>query len=158
MHRNSVQRANTVFTGTWKDWPLANSSLSNYLCPWPVLGVDTSNTTGTTGVKLKLMLHLLISAIALAAANLVCAEALFMIVYRVLSTTNVAAIVAERKRGEIHFRSITSGHLFNSLYSFNPNLILDLREALRGGEYQGRRRRNFLHTGRNVRGRKLRAG
>ena len=110
MHRNSDQRLNTVFTCTWKDWPLANSSLSNYLCPWPVLGVDTSNTTGTTGVKLKLMLHLLISAIALAAANLVCAEALFMIVYRVLSTTNVAAIVAERKRGEIHFRSSTLGH------------------------------------------------
>ena len=30
MHRNSVnQRLNTVFTCTWKDWPLANSSLSN---------------------------------------------------------------------------------------------------------------------------------
>ena len=81
-----------------------------------------------------------------------------MIVYRVLSTTNVAAMVAERKRGEVHFRSITLGHndglpvsllfsnLFNSLCSFNLNLILDLREALRGGEYQGRRWRNFLHT------------
>ena len=46
---------------------------------------------------MKLVLQLFISAIALAAANLVCAEALFMIVYRVLSTSNVAAIVAERK-------------------------------------------------------------
>ena len=43
------------------------------------------------------MKQLLFSAIALAAAELVCTEALLKIVHRVLSTTLVAAIVAQRK-------------------------------------------------------------
>ena len=41
---------------------------------------------------------MLISAVALAAANLVCTEALLRVVHRVLSTALVAAIVAQRKR------------------------------------------------------------
>ena len=46
---------------------------------------------------MKLVLQLFISAIALAAADLVCTEALLKIVHRVFSITLVAAIVAQRK-------------------------------------------------------------
>ena len=46
---------------------------------------------------MKLVLQLFIRAIALAAADLVRTEALLKIVYRVLSTTFVAAIMAQRK-------------------------------------------------------------
>ena len=47
---------------------------------------------------MKLVLQLFISAIALAAADLVCTEALLKIVHRVLSITiTVAAVVAHRK-------------------------------------------------------------
>jgi len=90
-------RGNAVFTCKWKYGPLSNSFLSNCLCFWPVLDVDTDQRTRTPGVELKLVLQLFISAIALAAADLVCTEALLKIVHRVLSTTLVAAIVAQRK-------------------------------------------------------------
>ena len=91
------RRINAVFTCTWKYGPQSDSFLSNCLYPWPVLDIDTDQRTRTPGVELKLVLQLFISAIALAAADLVCTEALLKIVHRVLSTTLVAAIVAQRK-------------------------------------------------------------
>ena len=41
---------------------------------------------------------MLLGAVAITAANFLCTEALLMVVHRVLPTTLVAAIVAERKR------------------------------------------------------------
>ena len=86
----------TVLTVTWKDWPLASSFLSKQFGLRPVLWIDWHHQITEAVWEEQLpVLQLLFIAIALAAADLVHAEALLVVVNRFVTTAQVAAIVAE---------------------------------------------------------------
>ena len=86
----------TAFTGP--DWPLADSFLGNYFGLWPILWIDRHHRTTEAFRVMQLpVLQLIFIAIAPACTDLVWAEALEVVVDRIVTTAQVAANVAEWK-------------------------------------------------------------
>ena len=93
----------TVFTFTWPDRPLANPLLSKQFGPWPIFRTDwLHRPTEAVGEEELPVLQLLIRAIALTGADLVRAETLKEVVDRVVTTAQVAAVVAQWEGRRVH--------------------------------------------------------
>ena len=96
----SIKYTVFVFTGPLTHWyssivQFIGSCLSDGPGSWPIIHINTAFATEATWEKLPFELLLLLSAIALTAADFLSTQTLQVVVHRVTATAQVAAIVAE---------------------------------------------------------------